>query len=73
MFDDLMLPWTAVLLVEWMYSIPLAAARAIRHRFLQSRVFKPDPRFPGGSKSWFDNQMLNETDLVCKSIIISAT
>jgi hypothetical protein len=41
-----MLPWEAVELVEWMYSTPRAAARAMLDLISQSSVVRPEPWLP---------------------------
>lgn len=44
--DDLILPWEVDELVEWMYSIPRAAARAMLDLIVQSSGVRPEPLFP---------------------------
>lgn len=41
-----MFPWDAEGLVEWMYSMPLAAARAMADRVSQLSGGRPEPLLP---------------------------
>jgi hypothetical protein len=45
-----MLPWEVVELVEWMYSIPRAAARAMLALVAQSSGVRPEPLLPAYRK-----------------------
>jgi len=44
--DDLMLPWEAIELVEWMYSTPRAAARAMLDLNSQLSGVRPELLLP---------------------------